>query len=225
VQVKDLGPQIPYSAVFFWEYFGPLVIFPLFYMCGAQIYPALGLPKPKPSVQQGLACAYWAFHYLKRIVETFTVHKFSHATMPIFNLFKNCSYYWGFAAIVGYFCNHPLYTSAPLPQVQALLALALVCQLGNALCHIQLASLRSGGKTGYQIPQGWMFRIVACPNYTCEILGWVLFTAATRTLWAGIFTLAGAAQMTEWAVKKYSRLRKLFGNAYPKRWIILPPIY
>ncbi len=26
---KDLGPQVGYSTVFFWEYFGPLVIYPL----------------------------------------------------------------------------------------------------------------------------------------------------------------------------------------------------
>ncbi len=43
---------------------------------------------------QQIALAYWSFHYTKRILETFLVHKFGHATMPIFNLFKNCSYYW-----------------------------------------------------------------------------------------------------------------------------------
>ncbi|KAK6039137.1 hypothetical protein COOONC_23358, partial [Cooperia oncophora] len=30
--------------------------------------------------------------------------------MPRFNLVKNCSYYWGFAAFVAYFVNHPAYT-------------------------------------------------------------------------------------------------------------------
>lgn len=28
--------------------------------------------------------------------------------MPLLNLFKNCTYYWGFAAFVAYFVNHPL---------------------------------------------------------------------------------------------------------------------
>ena len=42
--------------------------------------------------------------------------------MPIRNLFKNCSYYWGFAAYVSYFVNHPLYTEPP-PQVAVVLFL------------------------------------------------------------------------------------------------------
>lgn len=51
--------------------------------------------------------------------------------MPIFNLFKNCGYYWGFAAFVSYFVNHPLYTAPPEMQTYVALALALLCQLGN----------------------------------------------------------------------------------------------
>merc|ERR1712045_622509 len=45
-----------------------------------------------------LAAAAWSFHYAKRLLETIFVHRFSNATMPLGNLFKNCSYYWGFAA-------------------------------------------------------------------------------------------------------------------------------
>lgn len=36
---KDLGPQIGYSTVFFWEYFGPLVLYPLFYLFPSVFYP------------------------------------------------------------------------------------------------------------------------------------------------------------------------------------------
>ncbi|CAG9465160.1 unnamed protein product [Pedinophyceae sp. YPF-701] len=224
VQVKDLGPQVSYRGVFFWEYFGPMVIYPLFFYFADKIYPALGLPAPELQQQQFLAMAYWVFHFAKRILETFFVHKFSNATMPVANLWRNCSHYWLAGAYVGYFINHPSYTAAPLAQVQALLAAALVCQLGNLTCHVMLARLRSGGKTGYQKPTGFLFDFIACPNYTCEIWGWLLFTAATRTLTAGVFALAGALPMIDWALKKYKRLRKQFGDDYPKRFVIFPPL-
>ena len=76
--------------MFFWEYFGPLVIFPLFLICREQVYGKAFVPQ----LAQQWATYYWCFHYFKRIAETFLVHSFSHATMPVFNLFRNCSYYW-----------------------------------------------------------------------------------------------------------------------------------
>jgi hypothetical protein len=54
--------------------------------------------------------------------------------MPIFNLVKNCTYYWAFGAYVSYFVNHPLYTSPDPIYSLALFALAMVCQASNFRC-------------------------------------------------------------------------------------------
>jgi very-long-chain enoyl-CoA reductase len=46
--------------------------------------------------------------------------------MPLFNLFKNCTYYWTFAALVAYFANHPLYTPPAPKYVRAGIAIFAV---------------------------------------------------------------------------------------------------
>ena len=46
-----------------------------------------------PSSILSVAAASWSFHYAKRLLETVFVHRFSHATMPIMNIFRvSCSY-------------------------------------------------------------------------------------------------------------------------------------
>jgi hypothetical protein len=84
---------------------------------------------------------------LQRIFETFNVHKFSHATMPIFNLFKNCSYYWSFAAFVSFFINHPLYTPPPVSVTVGCLVCAYFCQV-CPLIMLHLAAVCAWKRAG-----------------------------------------------------------------------------
>ena len=228
VVFKDLGPQIGYSTVFFLEYFGPMAIYPLFYLFAPQIY---GAPH-RPVLAQRLAVAYHTGHYAKRILETFLVHEFSHGTMPIANLFRNCGYYWSFAAFIAYFVNHPLYTSPPEGRVRAAFAVACACQALNAYSHVVLSKLRADGSKGYKIPYSLLagFNFVTCANYMWEILGWAAFNVATQTLAGVVFNICGAAQMAQWAAAKHARLRREFdgknGKAkYPRRWRMLPPFF
>ena len=147
--------------------------------------------------------------------------------MPIGNLFKNCSYYWGFAAYVSYHVNHPQFTAPSDTQAYLGLGAFLLCELGNLSIHLLFKNLRPAGSKVRKIPYPnsnpltCLFNFVSCPNYTYEIGAWVAFTVMTQCVPAGLFTLAGAYQMTVWALGKHRNYRKEFKD-YPRRKAIFP---
>jgi len=216
---KDRGLQIGWSTVFVCEYAGPLLVYLWISTRPWIFYGDLGKVVDKPVVQIAALC--WAGHYAKRILETLFVHRFSNATMPIMNLFKNCTYYWGFAAYVSYHVNHPLYTAPSDAQVYAGLAGFLLCEMGNFSIHWALRCLRPAGSKVRKIPVPTgnpltcLFNVVSCPNYTYEIGAWICFSIMTQCVPAGLFTLAGAYQMIVWALGKHRNYRKEF-EKYPR---------
>ncbi|XP_072776220.1 very-long-chain enoyl-CoA reductase isoform X3 [Taeniopygia guttata] len=117
---RDLGAQISWVTVFLTEYAGPLLIYLLFYFRVPFLYGARYDFTASRHRVVHLACCCHSFHYVKRLLETLFVHRFSHGTMPLRNIFKNCTYYWGFAAWMAYYINHPLYTPPVLPTRELL---------------------------------------------------------------------------------------------------------
>lgn len=219
--LKDLGPQIGWTTVFLAEYAGPLVIYLYVYQRPWIFYGDLAANTPI-HLTTHLAAACYTLHYAKRLFETVFIHRFSHATMPILNLFKNCSYYWLFTAYVAYHVNHPQFTS-PSP-LQAFIGLGgfLLSELGNLSIHIALRDLRPPGTKERKIPYPTanpltkLFNFVSCPNYTYEFYSWFFFTVMTQCLPAGLFAAAGLYQMSVWALGKHRNYKKEFPN-YPKR--------
>lgn len=210
VVFKDLGPQVSYKILFFFEYLGPLLIFPFFYFY-PKVYTYMGLPERKVTYPvQTYALYAWCFHYAKRELETFFVHRFSHATSPISNVYRNCAYYWLFGAYIAYFVNHPFYTPVSEKQMLVGFGISVISQISNFYCHIILKNLRSpDGKGGYQIPKGFLFNFVTCANYTTEIWQWIGFNIATQTVAGYLFLAAAGYIMTVWALQKHKRLKRV----------------
>lgn len=229
---KDLGPQILWKTVFLVEYFGPLALYLLFYTQPTWVYGSR-FPDPSPWAKevQFSAVIAWTFHFAKREIETLFIHRFSHATMPLFNLFKNSVYYWGFAGYVAYFVNHPLYTPPPEDLVYTGMCLFYFMEIGNLSAHWTLRTLRPPGTKVRRIPRGGLFELVSCPNYTYEILSWLGFNLMTRTVAGILFMFAGALQMVIWAIGKHRRYQKEFDGKDgrplypPNRRAIVPFLY
>jgi len=219
---KDLGPQIGWRTVFIIEYLGPIVFYVFFYLRPDFVYGKGAALRPYSQVQN-LALYLFVAHFVKREIETLFVHRFSLSTMPLMNLWKNCAHYWSAGLLIGYFVNRPDYTvNASQNLVWGSVAAWTLVELGNAITHVQLRNLRRPGTKERRIPKGFLFEFLSCPNYTCEIAGWIAFTALTQSIPSLWFTIAGAAQMWMWAKKKHIRYRKEFEN-YPRNRKILIP--
>lgn len=224
---KDLGPQIPFRPVYLIEYLGPLVIYPIFALrLWLPFYPKDG--DMSLNLAQRLAFILWTAHYVKRQLETIFVHEFGTLTMPIFNLFKNCSYYYTAALLVSWNVNIPANgVEAPTWRVYLGAAWFVLFMFLNFVCHIMLSKLRAKGRNTIVLPRGFLFELVDAPNYFCEIMTWFGFNILTGFTLAGVaFNIVGMLQMIQWANKKHSDYKRLFGDKYPKnRKILFPFIY
>ncbi|KAL1741907.1 3-oxo-5-alpha-steroid 4-dehydrogenase-domain-containing protein [Schizophyllum fasciatum] len=220
--VKDLGPQISWKTVFLIEYVGPLLIHPVFYY-----YPRLFYGQDvKHSAMQTYVFSLIMGHFIKRELETLFVHRFSHATMPFFNVFKNSGHYhilsglllaldvyrprYSAPAVAGTILDDPTF-------VKVGAGLVIVFELLNLNAHLVLRSLRPAGTTKRGIPYGLGFGLVSCPNYLFETLVWTTITIMTGgSLASVLFLIVATGQMAVWALKKHRQYKKEFGKSYPR---------
>uniref|UniRef100_A0A5F4WJ14 Very-long-chain enoyl-CoA reductase n=1 Tax=Callithrix jacchus TaxID=9483 RepID=A0A5F4WJ14_CALJA len=213
---RDLGAQISWVTVFLTEYAGPLFIYLLFYFRVPFIYGhKYDFTSSRHTVVH-LACICHSFHYVKRLLETLFVHRFSHGTMPLRNIFKNCTYYWGFAAWMAYYINHPLYT----PPSKYLGGSGLI--LGSDFSPCLPGSKTRKIPYPTKNPFTWLFLLVSCPNYTYEVGSWIGFAIMTQCLPVALFSLVGFTQMTIWAKGKHRSYLKEFRDYPPLRMPIIP---
>lgn len=233
VVLKDLGPQVSWRTVFLTEYAGPLVIHPLLYHLPNVFYRG----QVQHSQLQKYVYAMVILHFAKRELESLFVHRFSHATMPLRNIFKNSLHYHGLS---GFLLAFPIYGptySATSPYIRGTLrsspqflwscaAIWLFAELSNLSTHLTLRNLRPPGTRKRAIPHGYGFGIVSCPNYFFESIAWAVVAYMSGSWAAWLFWTVSTAQMMSWAAKKQRAYKKEFGKDYPrKRKAMIPFIF
>lgn len=205
------------------EYIGPILIHPLFYYLRPYLFKNAG----EPSQAQTLSCLLITLHFIKREFETLFVHRFSNATMPARNIFKNSAHYWILAgANIAFWVQKTGSPTASMNNpliVYTGIAFFIIGELGNLNAHLTLRGLRSSGGKERGIPKGLGFNLVTCPNYTFETLAWTGIWLVSWSLSTGLFIVVAVAQMYVWALKKESRLRKDFGDKYNKKRCVIFP--
>lgn len=225
--VKDLGPQIDWRTVFVIEYLGPIIIHSLFFYGVRELYDNVYM-----SATNILLYDLTLLHFAKREYETLFIHKFSNATMPAFNIFKNSFHYWilngvlcsFFVYIPSYlvaadnkFVDFLFYSNDLSPAMNIAFTVAILFfEYSNYLTHKNLSAIRDQNPQNYEIPYGYGFDWVSCPNYFFEVMTFVTFSFMSGNWAYFVFTIIAAGQMYIWAVGKHKRYLKTFGDKYKK---------
>ena len=168
-------------------------------------------------------------HFIKREYETLYVHKFSLATMPVRNIFKNSAHYWALSGLnIAYWIygpSSPTAKSSPTIDIMNVVGviLFLFAEVSNLKTHLTLSGLRTPGGTERGVPRGYGFDLVTCPNYFFEILAWVGVLLVTKSLGTAVFLIFSSAQMYQWAWKKERALRTEFPDKYKKKKTVIIP--
>ncbi len=154
-------------------------------------------------------------HFLKRCLETLFLHRYSgHLSLR-----SLVSIVLGYCAIVGTIhLAVNLRTPASLVQQHSVLfssalgaVVFLLGELGNLYHHVLLARLRGPADKSYQIPQGGLFRLVACPHYFFEIVAWVGIAIMSKQLmvfgvisFSVFYLLARSVSTVRWYKAKFA---------------------
>ncbi|XP_029929886.1 trans-2,3-enoyl-CoA reductase-like 2b [Myripristis murdjan] len=228
----DLGPQLGWTMVFLAQCVGPLFLYLLFYFRLPNIYLHEHNYTRSPYKVVKLACVCHSFHYIKKLFEIIFIHRFSHGTMPLRTIMWNCLYYWGFAAWMAYYINHPLYTPPAYGKLQIYSALVMfvLCEAGNFSINLAFNTLGCSGSRPKSIPYPtknpftWLFFLVSCPNYTYETGAWLSFSIMTQCAPVALFTFISFIQMTIWAREKQEIYTREF-ISYPELRSAIVPLF
>ena len=180
---------------------------------------------------QVFAYIFLACHYAKRIAESWWVHRFGDATVPLLFVFFIMAYYSVLGgALVGYSVLKDSY-KAPEYDAKLFHFLAVVfvfAEIMNYKCHAVLRDLRPPGTSVRGIPKGYGFDLVSSANYFWEIMSWLIFAIMYQTIPCYVFLVMGAMSMVSEAKKSHKSYLEYFngkeGRAlYPaNRKAILP---
>jgi 3-oxo-5-alpha-steroid 4-dehydrogenase 1 len=171
----------------------------------------------------------WLFHYVHRaFIYPLQRHSAGRA-MPLSVVLMAI----GFNSVNGYLNGRYLFTfSAGYPNSWLLtppFLLGATLFTGGLVVNRQsdriLYNLRQGSQSGYEIPQGGLYRWVSSPNYLGEIVEWIGWTIATWSLSGLAFALWTAANLVPRARSNHMWYRQQFPEYPEERKALIPGVW
>ncbi len=213
---SDWGKMISNKWGWFWMELPAFLIFPILTIYG---------PREK-DVLTWILVGMWSLHYFNRtLIFPFRLRT-SGKKMPLtiilsalffngVNGFLN-GYYLGFLAP-----KDPSEISIHLVLGILLFATGMFINMST---DKRLIALRAN-QTGYQIPKGWFFRYISCPNHFGEMIEWTGFAIAAWSLPALTFAIWTFCNLAPRALNHHHWYHENFED-YPKdRKAFLPYLW
>ncbi|HHH28055.1 MAG TPA: DUF1295 domain-containing protein [Polyangiaceae bacterium] len=85
----------------------------------------------------------------------------------------------------------------------------------------RLVALREEG-AGYEIPRGWLYRYISCPNYFGEIVEWIGWAVAIWSLAGASFAVFTIANLAPRAISHHRWYHEKFPDYPPERKALVP---
>lgn len=172
--------------------------------------------------------AFWQLHYVHRaFVFPFRMRvagKTMPASIAAMAIGFNC---WNAYINARWISHLGDYPAAWLSDTRFVVGAALF--LGglavNVWADTVLLRLRKPGETGYKVPRGGLFELVACPNYLGEIVEWIGWAVMTWSLPGLAFAVYTAANVGPRAGTHLEWYRERFPDYPRERRALIPYLW
>jgi very-long-chain enoyl-CoA reductase len=171
-----------------------------------------------PNAYQLVVLACLCVHFVKRLLESWFLHKYSGPMHPITAVGIAC-FYSLTTFFPAWFNRQPVGDIDPL--VYAGLGLFFIGESLNFFHHKILADLRQTSMA-YVVPRGGLFDSVACPHYLFEIVSWFGLTLIFRHDSMLLFFLLMVAYLIIRSLFTLKWYREQFPDFPPGRKAIFP---
>ena len=200
------GPMIQNNKGWFWMEVPALITFPTLAIAGPQ----------EKDLLSWILIGLWTFHYVNRVLIFPFRIRTTGKQMPLLIALSAIFFNLMNGFVNGYYIGFVNGSSGSLLGMFTLFGIA-VFFIGFTINYIsdsKLISLRKNGN-GYQIPRGWLFEFISCPNHFGEIIEWIGFAIAARNLPALSFAIWTFCNLAPRSSNHHAWYHSYFGD-YPK---------
>lgn len=210
------GPMVDNHWGWFFMEIPALLTFPLMAMLG---------PTEKDWLSW-ILIGLWSIHYFNRVIIFPFRLKTKGKKMPLIIAFSAVFFNLVNGFVNGYYIGFVNGKSGSVVSMFAILGIILFF-IGftiNNIADSKLIGLRSQGN-GYQIPQGWLFKYISCPNHFGEIVEWFGFAIVARNPAAMSFAIWTFCNLGPRAKNHHDWYKENFEDYPQDRKVLIPYLW